>query len=551
MHQVAAARLAASLVFFLATFSTHAVENDASLTGVKSRGVGERGGPNREDTFTRMFPDLPPFSSPSSVARTTVQQIGAKGGLLDPGDDLSDPIKSITEPAVFSPNNGDNPVLADGGTMTAGMTFLGQFLDHDLTLDLRSPLQQSAEPRRTTNFRTAAFDLDSLYGAGPDTSPELYEDDRLHFRVEEIDGAGAVSRLGAPRFDLPRGAGNEAIIADARNDENVVLSQLHVAMLRFHNAVVEQLRSEPDKAHLPPAELFGLAQRSVRWHYQWIVLHEYLPVTIGEDRVAELLRDGPRFYDAEANRRRRRGPNGRRDPMIPVEFSMAAYRFGHSQIRPSYRLNFGAEPSVGGAPVFVLLFDAAADPHAVDPADVRGGRRAPRRFVDWQTFFDFGDGNVRPNKLIDTRLSSPLFDLPGLRGPAPGLPSDGVQSLASRNLLRHLNVGLPSGQDIARYVGAPVLSAEQVAELKPFGFDTSTPLWFYVLKEAELLEQGCRLGPVGSLIVGEVFIGLLRADEDSYLHQQPDWQPTLPSTQAGEFRMVDLLTLAGVAPPLQ
>jgi hypothetical protein len=144
-----------------------------------------------------------------------------------------------------------------------------------------------------------------------------------------------------------------------------------------------------------------------------------------------------------------------KNPLIPIEFSVAAYRFGHSQIRPSYRINFGP---TGGSPVFLFIFDDAQDPNFPDPNDMRGGKRAPRRFVDWQTFFNFGDGNSRPNKRIDGKISSPVMLLPGSRGPAPGLPSDGVQSLPSRNLMRHVNFGLPSGQDIARKMGLPVLS---------------------------------------------------------------------------------------------
>ena len=226
---------------------------------------------------------------------------------------------------------------------------------------------------------------------------------------------------------------------------------------------------------------------------------------------------------------------------------MAAYRFGHSQVRPSYRVNFGAAP---GSEFFTFIFDDSADPNDPDPNDMRGGKRASRRFVDWQTFFNFGDGNVRPNKEIDPKLSSPLMQLLGSRGPAPGMPSDGIQSLASRNLMRHVNFGIPSGQAIARVMNVRVLTPAQLSELTPFGMEKSTPLWYYILKEAEVFESGRRLGPVGSRIVGEVFIGLLKADKDSYLTVNRNWKPTLPSAKAGDFEITDLLRLAGVVHPL-
>ncbi len=496
-----------------------------------------------DDTYTRMFPGLPAYAHPTDEKREQAKAVGAKGGILDAQDILTDPVQSILNPAVFSPHNPDNP------NMTAGMTFLGQFIDHDLTLDLKSSLLQMSDPRSTVNFRTAAFDLDSLYGQGPDESPELYDrtSGDIKFRVDLIPGSEAVSRNGAARYDVPRDANNNAIIGDSRNDENVVISQLHLAMLRFHNAVVDHLRAKPALAGTSSDRMFHMAQRLVRWHYQWIVLHEFLPVTIGPDRVTDILKRGLRFYPVDDRILGDRFRNARRNPLIPVEFSVAAYRFGHSQVRPSYRLNFGPD---GGLPVFVFSFDDSVDPNDPDPADLRGGRRAPRRFVDWQTFFDFGDGNVRPNKKIDAKLSSALMHLLGSRGSSPGMPSDGVQSLASRNLMRHVNVGLPSGQAIARVMGLPVLPPAHLADLQPYGMERSTPLWYYILKEAERMENGLRLGPVGARIVGEVFIGLLKADETSYLASDRSWKPVLPSATPGEFRMTDLLTFAGVVPPL-
>ena len=298
---------------------------------------------------------------------------------------------------------------------------------------------------------------------------------------------------------------------------------------------------------MPPDKLFNMAQRLVRWHYQWIVLHEFLPLTIGQDRVTEILDHGQRIFNLAEPGSFDNLRNARRNPLIPIEFSVAAYRFGHSQVRPSYRVNFGPD---GGSPFFAFAFDDSIDPNDPDPADMRGGKRAPRRFVDWQTFFDFGDENARPNKKIDTKLSSVLMHLPGSRGPAPGMPTDGVQSLASRNLMRHVNFGLPSGQMIARVLGVRVLTPEEMEEVHPFGLERRTPLWFYILKEAELLENGLRLGPVGSHIVGEVFIGLLRADDESFIAARPNWRPVLPSATPGDFRITDLLSFAGVVPPL-
>jgi len=505
--------------------------------------------PHPDNVFTRMYPDLPSFAPQTGTARAAMQRMGARGDLYDAQDNLSDPVQSILNPAVFSPNNPDNP------NMTAGMTFLGQFLDHDITLDKKSVLNANASPMRTVNFRTAAFDLDSVYGNGPAASPELYDtrSGRIKFILQRIPGAEAVSRHGAPRDDLPRDAQGNAIVAESRNDENVVIAQLQVAMLSFHNAITDRLAAQRAYRGASAQRIFDDARRLVTWHYQWIILHEFLPKTIGQERLDAILQGGLRYYRPHDAVNRFRTGDGHEMPRIPIEFAASVYRFGHSQVRPSYRANFGP---TGGTPFFAFIFDDAENPAAPDPNDLRGGKRAPRRFVDWQTFFDFGDGNVRPNKRIDTRLSSVLMNLPGARGPAPGLPNDGLQSLPARTMTRHINFGLPSGQAIARKMNLPVLDESRLSELAPYALDarytlaSSTPLFFYILKEAEVMEHGLRLGPVGARIVGEVFVGLLKEDPGSYLSAAPGWKPTLPSSQPGDFRMADLLQFAGVVKPL-
>jgi hypothetical protein len=469
----------------------------------------------RTDRFSRIFDRLPSFAEPTPAVVAALTELGAPGGLMDAQDPLHvGPVRLITEPDL-SPNNRDNT------THTAGITFLGQFLDHDMTFDTTSRLGVPTRPDRSPNARTPGLDLDSVYGRGPSEDSQLYERDRTRLRVES----------GGMFEDLPRTADGTAIIADPRNDENIMIAGLHVAMLKFHNRIVEMLRAD-DRRSADRGSVFAEARRIATWHYQWIIVHEFLPAIIGAPLVADILSRGARFYRPRVG-----------EQSIPVEFQGAAYRFGHSMVRPSYRANLAGD---NGAAFFGMIFDPIAEGQS-DPIDLRGGARALRRFVGWQTFFDFGGDqttHVRPNKVIDTRISTPLFNLP-LGAIASGDPPT---ALPQRNLLRHLTWSVPSGQSIARAMGIRPLDNQQLRELAPFGvdLDRSTPLWYYVLKEAELA-GGQRLAGVGARIVGEVFLGLLRADTRSYFHQ-PRWRPTLPSRTRGTFRMIDLLTFAQVDP---
>jgi Animal haem peroxidase len=470
---------------------------------------GDEGG--RSDRFGRMF-HLPPFAPPTPAVRDALVRLGQRGQLLDAHDHLeAGPVALIVDPLLSLQNPNHE-------TMTAGVTFLGQFLDHDMTFDTTSRLGQPTAPHRSPNVRRPFLDLDSVYGDGPSGSPHLYDAiDRAKLRV----GHGGLHE------DLPRESDGRAVIADPRNDENVVIAGLQAAMLLAHNAVVDRVRlAQPD---LAAAEVFAAARQMLTWHYQWVVVHEFLPALVGQTVVDALVASGPRFYRPR-----------RDDAFIPVEFQMA-YRVGHSMVRPSYRANFTGN---GGQPFFALLFDPSQE-GATDPADLRGGVRSPRRFVGWSTFFRFPglEADVRPNKRLDTRLSTPLFDLP-LGAIASGTPP---ASLGERNLLRHLTWSLPSGQAIAGAMGAASLTDHDLASLAAYHprFVRSTPLWYYLLAEAEVFTGGLHLGPVGATLVGEVFVGLLLSDSESYLQADPPFVPSLGAA-AGEFSMVDLLTLAGV-----
>jgi len=463
-------------------------------------------------TFGRLFPDLPPFAADTDSVKSALRSLGAKGGLLDAQDNIgAGPIALITDPAL-NMNNPNNP------THTAGTHFVGQFVDHDITFDASSPLGVPTDPNRSTNSRTASLDLDSLYGAGPVASAQMYQpDDRAKLRIE----SGGIFE------DLPRASDgtNTAIIGDPRNDEHMMIAGLQCAFILFHNRAVDYARGEGFTSW---QDAFAEARRLTTWHYQWLVLHEFLPLFIGQAIVDDILKKGRHFYKPRLGQ-----------AFIPVEFQAGAYRFGHSMVRPSYRANLKGD---NGNPFFGMIFDPSGDGQP-DPVDLRGGARAARRFIGWQTFFDFADGQVKPNKLIDTKISTPLFTLP-----LGAIAShDQPQVLPQRNLLRQLTWSLPSGQKVAGEMGIQPLAAADLAELQPYGFQKSTPLWYYVLKEAQVVARGLTLGPLGGRIVGEVLIGLLQTDPSSFLVVQPAWQPTLPSV-GSTFRMTDFLTFAGVDP---
>lgn len=509
-----------------------------------------------------MFPMLAPFAPASDAVRLALLDIGKPGGVMDAMDALAPtnpseptsggPVALITNPAL-SANNPNNPAH------TAGTHFMGQFMDHDMTFDATSPLGQPTDPTTSPNSRTASFDLDSVYGLGPIGSPQLYDpNDSAKFRI----GFGGMFEDLLRKMDLNPGTSDPtAVIGDGRNDENMMIAGLHAAFLKFHNRVVDYVRAQGVS---DPTNVFLSARLLTTWHYQWMIVHEFLPLFVGQPMVDDIMSNGPQFFSP---------PRGQ--GFIPVEFQTGTYRFGHSMVRPSYRANFTGDPSAPAtvAPQFFgLVFDPSQHPEdqggtpLSDPNDLSGGARASRRFIGWRTFFNFGDGNVKPNKKIDITISSPLFSLP-LRTIPPHTPP---VALPQRNLLRHLTWSLPSGQDVARHIGAPVLSADHFTNLAGYGLglDTRTPLWFYILTEAgatqnstvtlvpsplgpagtPITDTGLMLGPVGGRIVGEVILGLLRADPTSYLSAQPSWRPVLPTRSGtfGTFKMIDFLAYAGV-----
>lgn len=486
--------------------------------------------------FTRLFPDLPPFfdklepAGATDALRDVLRDLGKPGGLLDANDQLSaGPIALIADAKV---NGNDPPTNPDNPTHTAGVTFFGQFMDLDMTFDSRSALGVPTDPSTMPNARIPYFDLDTIYGLGPSVSAAFYDpNDIAKLRIE----SGGIFE------DLPRTTDMTAIVPDPRTDQNMMVSGLHCAFILFHNKAVDHARNQ--LGLIDPAAVFAEARRLTVWHYQWMIVNEFLPLFVGPAMVNDILTNGRQFYHPAKG-----------EAAMPVEFQGACFRVGHTMIRPSYRANLKGD---GGKPFFGFIFDPSlgdiTSAPGKDPGDLRSGFRAPRRFIGWQTFFDFKDGEVKRNKMIDTKISTPLFTLPLGAIASHKAPT----SLMQRNLLRHITWSMPSGQAIAAAMDVNKLSGEDLKELKQYGIglEQSTPLFYYMLKEAALVPNtdigkntgGFHLGPVGGRIVAEVVLGLLQTDPASYLVQKPDWIPTLQNAGTG-FRMTDFLTYAGVDP---
>jgi hypothetical protein len=419
--------------------------------------------------YRKLFDSLPPLDS----ADDALHALGGPGGICD---DDADP--------------------STDGEMAAGWPFFGQFIAHDITAD-RSPLGHRADPEQIQNFRTPRANLEGVYGAGPTGSPYLFQRDDL-----------AKLLLGEGGHDVPRNHEGIALVGDQRNDTHLFVSQLQLTFIKAHNRFVDRLREDG----VDEAEVFENARRANTWHYQWVILREFLPLLVGPELVGELLEGGPTLFE----------PGD--DPYIPFEFADAAYRYGHSQVRDAYRVN----REFGPVPVFPDLMGFGAVP--VDHA------------IDWSLQFDVpGEEPAQRSKKIDGKLPRSLISLPRqISGEDEG---SAYSSLANRDLQRGQGVGLPSGEAVAQELGVEPLSPEQVG-LAAAGWEQETPLWLYVLKEAEALEDGDRLGPIGGRIVGEVLVGIVDADPESFRHVDPSWQPTLPSHEPGIFGIADLLVPA-------
>src|ERR1700722_12093812 len=403
-------------------------------------------------SYGRMFPELPSFQADEEFLRA----LGRAGGICDCGD-VADTPDSL------------------GGT-EAGWPIFGQFVAHDITAD-RSVLRSHADTAQLRNARSPQINLECLYGDGPTGNPLLYHN-----------VAPAKFLLGSGGADLQRNADGIAIIGDPRNDSHMLISQLHLAMLKAHNMFVDVARL----GGTPADSVFEAASRNLRWHHQWIILHEFLPGLVGSDLADQVLQEGPRWF--------RPGHNA----FIPLAFADAAYRYGHAQIRPPYQLNSQTEP--------VPLFP-----------DLLGFRPVPREHaIDWALFFDaVGATPAQRCKKIDGKLVRALIELP--EAVTGACEIEDYRSLAVRDLQRGQGTGLPSGESLARYMGIAPLTAEQVG-IASSGWRGETPLWFYILREADVYTGGDLLGPVGGRIVAEVLVGLIDADPTSFRHSKQDWK---------------------------
>jgi hypothetical protein len=489
--------------------------------------MSTKASPLFQGCFGRMFRSLP-------AAKYGKDEAASRANLMKLGDLMT---------SSFDPPK-DGPDAEESG-IPALYTYFGQFIDHDITFDPMSTLIKHTDPDALTDFRTPALDLDNVYGRGPDDQPYMY-DARTFLLGDKIRGGGDPNAQDLARNNAKR---RRALIGDPRNDENSIVSQLQGLFLRFHNRTVK------DHPEIDPQTDFDKLQTIVRFHYHYVVLNDFLPRIIHSSVLADLRTDG--YFDPH----KLKFFHWRDEPFMPVEFSVAAYRLGHSMIRPGYRLNDNVL-----LPIFPV--SKKIDPPDGIPEGLTGFRAMNQDWgIDWGRFIDidiraYGADKQPPDGptmkrlqfayRLDTSLVTPLSDLP------PEVAGDPPPSLPQRNLIRSFELGLPSGQDVARamqvkpledreiMIGKAVDAPEDgdvkgtIASIPELSaFKGNCPLWTYILAEAAKNQETVtipvlekkkittpRLGPVGGRIVAEVFLGMMFGDNDSLLNLHPAWQPS-------------------------
>jgi Animal haem peroxidase len=457
-------------------------------------------------------------------------------GLIHLGLCMNDPKKYCNQPPVAPPDS-DIP---------AGYTYLAQFIAHEITFDNTADLP-TAEPD-PQNLRSPAIDLDSLYGPErrDEKSEKFYEaNNSARLKVDwtvRLEGSGGMFQNDLPREEKTK----QALIADERNDENLAVAQTQIALMKFHNKVVDGLTSIMH----PGGCLFDCARMQVIRHFQWIILHDFLPKIVDPDVLDCVVRHGPKWFRCTPD-----------NLYMPLEFSAAGFRLGHSMVRNEYQWNKFHSRGELGAPsgaVLAELFEQTAFSGRIGLTE----NGLPSDWIiDWRRFYNFANHPMEPGRRnragrIDTNFDFHLDQIANF--PPATLPIE-KRSITVRNLLRGFALGLPTGEEVAERIGEERLSHKDIASgpyeglLKTRTFRDKTPLWFYILKEAEL-NGGNRLGRVGSRIVAETLVGLIKNSRYSVL-DVPEWRPKyterkVPGTDSPLFEMVDLLQFADVLNPL-
>lgn len=428
------------------------------------------------------------------------------------GDDESDLRELSARMKDVPKNRRSRPRRGD--LAPSAFVYLGQFLGHDLTRDETPLAEVLTPPDKTENFHTPRLNLETIYGGGPRRSPHLYNHSERGcetFLLGETTAA-AQNKVAATRDDFFRRDGRP-MLADDRNDQHLILGQLHVAFLQFHNQLTHLVKrgALADEA-FGNETIFDTARRLTVWHYQWFIRHEFLSYFILPDVLIDIERRGPRLFRLSG-----------KEPELPIEFTQAAFRFGHAMVQPRYDINCWRG--------LVKLRDLV---RRARPNESSAALSADH-VIDWDRFTRPWGGNANFAENIDTLVAEDLFDLPAAAMPVRTEPRP--PPLPEMTLLRGSRMGLPSGQEACGLAGERSICAAQMGFdreendfLRAHGFHEKTPLWYYLLREAEALglrrfRGGECLGPLGSRIVAEVLLGVLNSDTNYYGNILPDWKP--------------------------
>ena len=450
-------------------------------------------------------------------------------------------------------------MTAGGGgasQVPAGFTYLGQFVDHDLTFDKTTVmLGQNVSPVQLLQGRSPSLDLDSLYGAGPQdpASARFYKPDGIHLKIGKTVAAGGDAAKNG--FDLPRGEGTtnkakrKAVIPDFRNDENLAVAQTHLAFIRFHNRIVDSL-----PASTPPAQRFAQARELATKHYQWMIRHDYLPRICAAGVLNDVFNNGRKAFEV--------GANPTDVPTMPIEFSVAAFRLGHAMIRRAYNWNARFDDGAGTLD-FLFLFSGTS-------GGLGGELRLPSNWIaDFRRLYDFSEAGRADLAVPAAQVQPRDADRHHAREPAQEPPERLVRrARRCRSTTRARTsrsatsrgprwCGSRPGQQMARFLknhgvnvtaltktqlknGGGGATLDALTQTQRQALLKDTPLWFYILREAEL--NGGKLKGVGGRIVAETFHRAIEGSSASIV-RDPTWRPTL-GPDSNTFRMVDLLLFA-------